>query len=50
MKITAREALENECWSELCDLKRLNHYAVAEGMDDQIEMEITVEQAKELLR
>lgn len=47
--ITAREALDEGVWEELCDLKGINPRAINEGlMDDTSKFTLTEEEAKQL--
>jgi hypothetical protein len=46
--ITAREALDRGCWGAIARLKGYNEYAVNEGMDPSTEIELTIDEAREL--
>jgi hypothetical protein len=47
--LTAREALDRGIWTQLCELKGLNQYAINEGMmDDSQEIELNDAEAREL--
>ena len=48
MKITAREALDLGIWGEISEIGGYSVWAVNEGMSDDTEIEITIEQFKEL--
>lgn len=46
--ITAKEALEKGVWPEVAEMVGLNVYALADGMNDNVEIELTPLQAEEL--
>ena len=47
--VTAREALEEGYWAELCSVKGLNVWITSEGLTNEDDtFELTLEEAKEL--
>jgi|GEM_PF-5541525 len=49
MKITAREALDLGIWEEIAKIGGYSVWAINEGMDDSTEIEISVDEFKELV-
>lgn len=46
--ITAREASDKYNWEKFCDITGLSYWCLNEGMDDNLEFELTEEQAKQI--
>jgi hypothetical protein len=46
--ITAQECIDKGIWKEVADLKRINEYAMAEVMDVNTEIELSMDEAVEL--
>lgn len=40
--------MKKGCWAAVCDMKGYERHAVAEGMDPDTEIELTLEQARDL--
>jgi len=47
MKITAREAIDYGIWQDVSDFHGLCPYALRNGMSDDTEFEISIEQLKD---
>ena len=47
MKITVREAIDNNIWEEVRELHGIDVYAIRNGMSDQRELEISMQNLKD---
>ena len=47
--ITAREAMDNGVWDDICEIKGYNRWAIHEGlMDDTEKITITIQEAERM--
>ena len=49
MKITIKKIMELDIWKEVAEVNGYDYYAVNEGLSDETEIEITINQLRNIL-